>query len=457
VKRQVVLAMVLLVVLVGATRWQAGAAAVVSPLPVLGATSHGATRTSDSVAATTSDPATTTTTYASELGANSTSPSLDGSFSGTASAYGVQVDVSIPNYLIIQSFVDGGGPTAQAQLNSLGTSQGFASFPYPGETAVSLTGLAGILTGLSLPSYPLIVNSSYPTTGSDSINQPAYHLSTQSTPTQATSTAQLGEFSSSGSLGAGAVSSASVTQNPDGSVQSKAETKISFTLGAVGLTGLDSSATVSQAADGTVTKTSSLQIGHLEVAGIPIGITNQGLQIGTTTLGLGGLSGITKLFSTPTTQIQYIPAVVTADSVTSAALEINTTQYVSSIGHDVDVSTLVGSVMASANSALVSSTVPPATTLPTIGLGLSPSSVAPTSTLGGVTPFTSPPVPQPTLPSSSAAAPTTSLGTSVKTSLVGVPLSVTTWALFPMLVLCGAFLLLAIFLGRKRARSPWNS
>jgi hypothetical protein len=75
-----------------------------------------------------------------------------GSFSGTASAQGVQVNLAIPDYLIVQNFLDGGGPTAQASLDSLGTSQSLASFPYPGETGAAVTGLIGILTGLSLPS-----------------------------------------------------------------------------------------------------------------------------------------------------------------------------------------------------------------------------------------------------------------------------------------------------------------
>jgi hypothetical protein len=447
--RRVVLALALIVMLIGVVHWHGSPAEASTPLSgLLGDDSSEAATTS------TTAPAITTTS-SSSLGLGSSTPAFNGSFSGTASAYGVQINVSIPNYLIIQNFVDGGGPTAQAQLNSLGTSQGFASFPYPGATAVSLTGLAGILTGLSLPSYPLIVNSSYPTTGSDSINQPAYHLTTQSTATEASSTAQLGEFSSSGSLGGGAISTASVTQNPDGSVISQAETDISLAIGAVSLTGLDSSATVTQAADGTVTKTSSLKIGNLDVAGIPIGVTPQGLEIGSTTLGLGVIADITRLFSTPTTQIQYIPAVSTADSVTSAALEINSTQYVASIGHDVNVSTLLGSVESSADSALVSSTSPLATVLPTIGLGLGTAG----STLGGgVSSLPSASLPSSTTPSSSSVtSPAAALGATTKTSLVGIPLSVSSWAFFPILVLCGAFLLLAIFLGRNRARSPWKS
>src|SRR5919201_3531898 len=47
-------------------------------------------------------------------------PGLAGSFSGTAAADGVRVGLAIPSFLIIENFVDGGGPTAQASLDSLG-------------------------------------------------------------------------------------------------------------------------------------------------------------------------------------------------------------------------------------------------------------------------------------------------------------------------------------------------
>ena len=378
-------------------------------------------------------------------------------FAGTASAFGVEVNISIPNYLIISNFVDGGGPTAEAQLDSLGTSQGFASFPYPGETAVSLTGLAGILTGLSLPSYPLIVNSSYPTTDQDAIDQPAYHLHAQSGQSSSSSLAQLGETTQSGSVAGGALSTASVTAESGGSVVSKAETQIGLTIGAISLTGLDATAQVTQAADGTITKTSSLQIAHLTVAGLPIGITDQGLEIGSTKVPIGGIDAVTKLFSIPGTQIQFIPQQSTADSVTSAALQIITSQKIPSINQTADVTLTVGNVVASANGSLFSSSGSQPSSLTTSGisagdLGSSVSTLG-NSLLGGSLGFASP---------SASQAPTTqsqqgTTRTVTRYSLVGVPLSISNGGLFPMLLLSGAILLTIIILGRNRVRSPWKS
>jgi hypothetical protein len=371
----------------------------------------------------------------------------------------VEVNVSIPNYLIIQNFVDGGGPTAEAQLDSLGTSQGFASFPYPGETAVSLTGLAGILTGLSLPSYPLIVNSSYPTTDTDTIDQPAYHLDTHSDQTTSSSLAQLGEAAQSGSLAGGATSTASVTAEPGGPVVSKAETQMGLTIGAISISGLDATAQVTQAPDGTITKASSLQIAHLTVAGLPIGITDQGLAIGSTTIPLGGIDSVTKLFAIPGTQIQFIPQQSTADSVTSAALQITTSQNIPSINQTADVTYTVGSVVASANGSLFSSpsTAPgllPSTGFLAGGIGSTTVTSLGDSLSGGSPNFVSSPTSSPT---PTASSPQSTRGTVTRYSLVGVPLSISDGGLFPMLILCGALLLTVIVLGRNRVRSPWKS
>jgi hypothetical protein len=55
---------------------------------------------------------------------------------------------------------------AQATLDSLGTSQAFASLPYPGGTVVGLPGLIAGVTGgkVALPAYPAYAYSDDPTT-----------------------------------------------------------------------------------------------------------------------------------------------------------------------------------------------------------------------------------------------------------------------------------------------------
>src|ERR1041384_3461528 len=53
-----------------------------------------------------------------------------GTFKGQASADGIRATVAVKDYLIVEDFIDGGGPTAQAGLDSLGESTAFSSLPY---------------------------------------------------------------------------------------------------------------------------------------------------------------------------------------------------------------------------------------------------------------------------------------------------------------------------------------
>src|SRR2546423_10267009 len=59
---------------------------------------------------------------------------LDRSFSGGAEASGIYIRYGIPGFLAVEDFLDGGGPAAHAAFNADGTSQSFASSPYPGGT-----------------------------------------------------------------------------------------------------------------------------------------------------------------------------------------------------------------------------------------------------------------------------------------------------------------------------------
>ena len=58
------------------------------------------------------------------------------------------------NFLAVENYIDGGGPVSQSTFSSAGSSQAFASLPYPGSTAVSGPGLLTGITGLPIPPYP---------------------------------------------------------------------------------------------------------------------------------------------------------------------------------------------------------------------------------------------------------------------------------------------------------------
>src|SRR5262245_10512129 len=85
---------------------------------------------------------------------------VSGAFAGTANAVGVHTAYSIPNFLILETFVDGGGPIAQAVYESSGLARSFGSVPYPGDTAIAVPGLVASFGGPSgLPGYPLYASA----------------------------------------------------------------------------------------------------------------------------------------------------------------------------------------------------------------------------------------------------------------------------------------------------------
>jgi hypothetical protein len=79
---------------------------------------------------------------------------------GTASAEGMRLTYTVPDFLVVSEVIDGGGPVAQSVLETGGQSTAFASLPYPGENGVSGPGLLLGLLGQSPPaSYPFYVRA----------------------------------------------------------------------------------------------------------------------------------------------------------------------------------------------------------------------------------------------------------------------------------------------------------
>src|SRR5581483_7784628 len=78
--------------------------------------------------------------------------------------------------LALTALLAGAGPAAQAVLNSLGTSAGFASQPYPGELALIGPGLGATLLGLPQPpGYPFIAASRHPSAPESHVEPTAFY------------------------------------------------------------------------------------------------------------------------------------------------------------------------------------------------------------------------------------------------------------------------------------------
>jgi len=149
------------------------------------------------------------------------------SFTAVADASGMYARYGIPGFLVVENFVDGGGPVAQSVLGSDGTAQSFASLPYPGSTAVGIPGLFASASGHSIPAYPFYVSADHPVVPEQHLADPTgtYRLAADAAADQVHGTAKLrggaGQESSGGTGGSDAITSATAN---DGTIIATAET-----------------------------------------------------------------------------------------------------------------------------------------------------------------------------------------------------------------------------------------
>lgn len=205
-------------------------------------------------------------------------------FHGSAAAYGVRVTYIVNGAPLTNTPFDGGGPSAQAALDSgLGSSTGFAASPDPGPLFASGPGLAagaigggvpGVvppLPGLpAAPEYPLLVRSDAGTNPTVSAGQDPVKVSAQSSPSESKSQATFGVDSSAGG-GGGAISSASVSYAPNGSGSAAATADLQgVTAGPLTLGHVLSSVTKTLKPDGTVVPTTTLQVSGATISGTPV-------------------------------------------------------------------------------------------------------------------------------------------------------------------------------------------
>jgi hypothetical protein len=92
---------------------------------------------------------------------------------GVASASGMRATYTVPDYVVVAEFFDGGGPVAQANVDTTGKATGFGSLPYPGENAVTAPGLLTFATGVPVPGYPFYARADHPVTPSSEVKDPS--------------------------------------------------------------------------------------------------------------------------------------------------------------------------------------------------------------------------------------------------------------------------------------------
>ncbi len=92
---------------------------------------------------------------------------------GVAAASGMRATYTVPDYVVVSEFFDGGGPVAQANVDTTGKATGFGSLPYPGENAVTAPGLLTFATGVPVPGYPFYARADHPVAPSSEVKDPS--------------------------------------------------------------------------------------------------------------------------------------------------------------------------------------------------------------------------------------------------------------------------------------------
>jgi hypothetical protein len=109
-------------------------------------------------------------------------------------AQGFRATYTVPDYVIVSEFFDGGGPVTDAVTDSTGRATSFASLPWPGENAVTAPGTLSAAFGQSVPlAYPFYVRADHPTTPAGELRDPsgAYAITATAAAGRSTATGVL--------------------------------------------------------------------------------------------------------------------------------------------------------------------------------------------------------------------------------------------------------------------------
>src|SRR5207302_8924466 len=115
----------------------------------------------------------------------------------------IRTVVELKDYTVVDKPIDGGIPSAQATIDSLGTSSGYAAEPYPGEVVLTAPGTGAIALSQicgplhpspcpAVPDYPLIAQSTYPGQDRAAVDQGPTKLRAQSSDSESSSSADSG-------------------------------------------------------------------------------------------------------------------------------------------------------------------------------------------------------------------------------------------------------------------------
>lgn len=265
-------------------------------------------------------------------------------FSAVAAADGMRVSASAPGFLVVEDFIDAGGPTAQAAISDLEGSRGFASVPYPGDLVLSGPGLLSIAAGIQLPAgYPFYAASAYPTTPEAVVDQPGLHMESHSEDSSSAAAARLGPEE-----GGNVRSSAKVLREANGITAEALGVADLVKVGPVEVKGFVASAKVTRTPGGEPQRSSSMQFGAMTVADTPVGVRDGVLVVAGSTVPLEGFAPVQEALKEAGVTVELVKATDTEDGVLAPGLLITRSQPMEAAGTTFFVRYTLGRALAAA-------------------------------------------------------------------------------------------------------------
>lgn len=240
------------------------------------------------------------------------------SFTARASAEGVRLSTYAGGAPVSNEPAEVGSPVTEATLDSLGTSQAYASALYPGTLLVSLPGLiAGVSNGqLTPPNYPLIAVSDRQTAPERQVAAPGVTMRASSSDTRSVATAVVGS-----------VIATATTEVDGGRVSSTSQSEVvGLTSDLLKIGNLRSRASVVLEADGTIQRSSTFEVSGLEVAGKRIALDRGGLVIADQKVAPPTADALEKALAPAGVQLRLLDSVETPQGIIGEGLELSVTR-----------------------------------------------------------------------------------------------------------------------------------
>ena len=224
---------------------------------------------------------------------------------------------------------DASPSTAQALLDSVGRSEGYAAAPTPGSFFATLPSNGnGVVAGLGIPfafpDYPFYASSTHPVKPSTDTTVGPFHAKAESDQHHSEGVASSGGPAGREGAFLSSRAAAVVRRDPGSGVRTaEANSRYDgFTTGPLGLGQSQASVSLMQTPGQAPAKTSSFTVASFTIAGAQVALTDKGFKLGDQAPPTTDLSALMGVLAQAGITVEYIPARETPTSIDSAGMRI---------------------------------------------------------------------------------------------------------------------------------------